>query len=101
MMSSPVLELRQIDRIYQSEAGALKVLQGVDLTLLSASGPHGRVTEQDVMDYKNGTGRFAAASTDKITSGETRVNRQNIIFILVAILLVLQLVQHFFLSAPQ
>ena len=37
--------------------------QGVDLTLLSASGPHGRITEQDVMDYKNGAGRFAPAST--------------------------------------
>ncbi len=29
------------------------------------------------------------------------MNRQNIIFILVAILLILQLVQHFFFSAPQ
>ena len=36
--------------------------QGVDLTKLSASGPHGRITEQDVMDYKSGSGRFAAAS---------------------------------------
>lgn len=36
--------------------------QGVDLTKLSASGPFGRVTEQDVVDYKNATGRFAAAS---------------------------------------
>lgn len=34
----------------------------VDLTQLTATGPHGRVTEQDVRDFKDGTGRYAPAA---------------------------------------
>lgn len=34
----------------------------VDLSQLDATGPHGRVTEQDVRDFKSGTGRYAPAT---------------------------------------
>lgn len=42
---------------------------GVDLTKLSASGPYGRVTEQDVRDFQSGIGRYAAAPTQAAAGG--------------------------------
>lgn len=34
----------------------------IDLTKLTATGPHGRITEQDVHDFKSGAGRYAPAA---------------------------------------
>ncbi len=42
----------------------------VDLAALTATGPFGRVTEEDVRAFKDGTGRFANAASPVIATGE-------------------------------
>jgi pyruvate dehydrogenase E2 component (dihydrolipoamide acetyltransferase) len=60
---APAVDSTALKRVHASPSvRRIAREQGVDLTRLSASGPHGRVTEQDVMDYKSGSGRFAPAS---------------------------------------
>jgi pyruvate dehydrogenase E2 component (dihydrolipoamide acetyltransferase) len=61
--AAPAVDSAALKRVHASPSvRRIAREQSVDLTLLSASGPHGRVTEQDVLDYKSGSGRFAAAS---------------------------------------
>ena len=61
--STPPVESVALNRVHASPSvRRIAREQGVDLALLSASGPHGRVTAGDVLDYKNSSGRYAAAS---------------------------------------
>lgn len=41
----------------------------VDLTALTATGPFGRVTEEDVRAFKDGSGRFANAASPAVATG--------------------------------
>ena len=41
----------------------------VDLSALTATGPFGRVTEEDVRSFKDGTGRFANAASPAVATG--------------------------------
>ncbi len=62
--SAPAVDTVALKRVHASPSvRRIAREQAVDLTQLSASGPFGRVTEQDVLDFKNSSGRFAATSS--------------------------------------
>ncbi len=77
LATKPVTSIPEVDSIVSNRVHASPSVrriareQGVELALLSASGPHGRVTKQDVFDYKTGSGRFAPAP--RVAEGGTSI----------------------------
>lgn len=62
-ISPPAADSKALKRVHASPSvRRIAREQGVDITQLNATGPHGRVTAQDILDYRSGSGRFAAAS---------------------------------------